>query len=1020
MNLELITKKNSPKSKMVYHENPEVLHVNCETENAWFVPFGKDQNPFETKEKSRYVQLLNGQWGFRYYESVIDLEDDFPFADFSTTIPVPSNWQLHGYDAPQYTNVPYPITYDPPYVPDENPVGVYKTSYNYTEDGCQRLLTFEGVDSCLYLYINGELAGYNQVAHSYTQFDITKFLRPGQNDIVCAVLKWCDATYLEDQDKIRLSGIFRDVYIVSRPVNRIADYKIISDWKGNFSFDMKSASETPCTAVITLSASDGKEVFRETVTSETTFKTTVENPVLWNAETPNLYKLTIQTETELFGENVGFRSIYIENGVVKVNGKAIKIQGVNRHDSYPDSGYYATEAQIRHDLELMKQHNVNAIRTSHYPNAPLFYRLCDEYGFYVIAEADFESHGCVSVYNDFKWTKGYGGICLIAQMPLFKNAIIDRARKLVFQHFNRPCIVFWSLGNEGGWGENLLAAAHFVKSADTSRLLHYESLHHLDDTPNTILDVYSQMYTSPADMQKYLENKEENRPFLLCEYSHAMGNGSGDLEDYHKMFFSNERFLGGCVWEWCDHALIAGKTDSGKVMYAYGGDWKERHNDGNFCCDGLVYPDRTPHTGLKELQQVYRPVRVHSGKKAGEYIFENILIFDDPANYLECRYEFETMGTGTNAGTKGTGITAFSFQNKKECTVQIPEMESNADSSSIRFIFSLKNDCLWGKKGTDLFFDQICGQKGQGRFIQECFIPQPSSQLQTIESPLSITFKSSEASFRFNKRLGFFDLICVNEKELLCEPMKFNFFRAPTDNDTMKGDWYSANLHNYVPKIYSYELINTDDKSAVLKVNQAFGWSIHQPFAKTESVYTITSEGIKLAVKVNLSEKVPFLPRFGLRLFVPETMDQLEYKGYGPAESYIDKHQACWYGKFTAKISEMYEDYIRPQENSSHCGCEYLNISDGSATITFTAEHKTLPETDCYVPGFSFNASEYTQEELSEKAHNYELKKCSNNVICIDSRMAGVGTHSCGPELDEKYRLPVPDFEAEFSIKVHK
>lgn len=1020
MNMELISAKNSPKSKMVYHENPEVLHVNCETENAWFVPFGKNQNPFETKEKSDFVEMLNGDWGFRYYDSIIDLEDDFPSSDFSKTIPVPSNWQLYGYDIPQYTNVPYPITYDPPYVPDDTPVGVYKTSYTYKANGIERFLTFEGVDSCLYLYVNGELVGYNQVSHSYAQFNITKYLRPGQNDIVCAVLKWCDGTYLEDQDKIRLSGIFRDVYVVSRPADRITDYKIITDWKGNFSFEMKTAAENQ-KAVITLKDASGNEVFSQTVCAGNLFKTTVENPVLWNAETPNLYKLTIQTDTELIGENVGFRSIYIEEGVVKVNGKAIKLQGVNRHDSYPDSGYYASEAQMRKDLELMKLHNVNSIRTSHYPNAPLFYRLCDEYGFYVIAEADFESHGCVTVYNDFKWTKGYNGICLIARDPMFKNAIVDRARKLVFQHYNRPCILFWSLGNEGGWGENLLEAGKFVKSVDSSRLLHYESLHHLDETPDTILDVYSQMYTSPEDMQKYLENKDEKRPFMLCEYSHAMGNSSGDMEDYHKIFFSNERFVGGCVWEWCDHALISGKTDDGKTKYAYGGDWNERHNDGNFCCDGLVYPDRRPHTGLKELQQAYRPVRVRAGKNDGEFIFENILVFADPSNYLECRYEIDSDG----ALTKCTEKVEFAFTDKNECCIIVPELKNPEKFHlncylCVRFIFTLKEDCLWGKRGTEIFFDQVkCSSPADcSTPIPQLFLNPSKDILQITQAPLYISFACGKNTYRFSIRTGFFDSIQVDGKELLCEPMKYNFFRAPTDNDTMKGDWYAANLHNYVPKLYSYQLNKKDENTAVLQVSQAFGWSIHQPFAKIQSEYTITGQGIHLAAKVQLSEKVPFLPRFGLRLFVPKTMNRVEYTGYGPTESYLDKHQACWYGKFNAKVEELHEDYIRPQENSSHCGCEYVRLGDGSVSLIFTAKHKTLPESDCYIPGFSFNASEYTQEELSEKRHNYELEKCGSNVVCIDSRMAGVGTHSCGPELAEKYRLPVPEFEAEFFIGI--
>ncbi|MGN0700326.1 MAG: glycoside hydrolase family 2 TIM barrel-domain containing protein [Oscillospiraceae bacterium] len=583
MDISKIAAPGSPKSRMIYHEDPQSLHINTLSKHCYFIPFAEGQDAFADREQSDRFELLNGDWGFRYYDSIIDLEDDFVSVSAEKTIPVPSNWQLHGYDKPQYTNICYPIPYDPPYVPDDIPVGVYSRDYSYTPDGIDRILVFEGVDSCIYLYINGEFVGYSQVSHSTSEFDITPYLYEGENRITAAVLKWCDGTYLEDQDKFRLSGIFRDVYVLSRPKNRLENYVIKTVLSEDFSSAQLSFTPYGCDVSAVLSDALGNVISEFSASEKTTVFAEIPAPVLWSAEMPYLYKLTITAGNEIIGERVGFRKFTSENGVVKINGKAVKFKGVNRHDSYPNTGYYCSVAQMRQDLELMKRHNVNAVRTSHYPNSPLFYQLCDEYGMYVIDEGDMESHGCVEVYNDFKWSweGGYNGIALLAMDKRFEAAISDRAESLVKRDINRPCVVFWSLGNESGYGTNMLAAGELVKSLDDTRLLHYESTHHLDDTPNDILDVVSQMYTSPEDMQKFLQNEQETRPFILCEYCHAMGNGPGDLEDYHNAFYSHERFCGGFVWEWSDHACILGYTEDGKPKYGYGGKYEKRKRKQN-------------------------------------------------------------------------------------------------------------------------------------------------------------------------------------------------------------------------------------------------------------------------------------------------------------------------------------------------------------------------------------------------------------------------------------------------------
>lgn len=989
MNISRISASGTPKNRMVFHEDLQQLHVGTLGKRCYFIPFAPGQDPFAARGDSSRMRLLNGDWDFRYYSSIIDLEDDFTALPGNTTIPVPSNWQLHGFDVPQYTNVSYPIPFDPPYVPDDIPVGVYSRDYSHVPDEMRRILVFEGVDSCVYLYVNGEFVGYSQVSHSMQEFDITPFLKEGNNRITAAVLKWCDGTYLEDQDKIRLSGIFRDVYILSRPEERLEDYRIATRLSGNNSRAELEFTPVGISAHCRLSDMTGATVAEFDAAAGATARVEISAPKLWNAERPYLYSLAITAGDEVIGEQVGFRSVTAENGVVKINGVPVKFRGVNRHDSFPDTGYYAPVERMLKDLTLMKRHNINAVRTSHYPNAPQFYQLCDRLGFYVIDEADMESHGCVTVYNDLKWTRGYDGIALIASDERFLRAITDRAESLVKRDINRPCVVFWSLGNESGWGTNMRAAGELVKSLDRTRLLHYESTHRLDDTPDDILDLVSEMYTSPEDMRRFLE-KEDKRPFVLCEYCHAMGNGPGDLEEYRNTFYSSERFCGGFVWEWCDHSVPLGTTADGRVKYGYGGDFGERHNDGNFCMDGLVYPDRTPHTGLLELKQVYRPVRVSTGSKPGRFRFSSVLEFTDAGEMLDCRYEITEQGRVVREGSF-----PFSLPPLGVFDIEIPGTEYG---DHIRFVFTASHATEYWEEGSEVCFDQL-----ELRPVEYSPVS-VESPVEIREEPLYITVASGEMEYRFSRRLSAFDSIKRCGRELLDRPMQFNFFRAPTDNDVMKGDWYGMHLHDSKARNYGVTA-EVQGNAAVIRLRQSFGWSIHQPFVYLDVEYRISGGMLGVSCRGRVSDKVQFLPRFGIRLFLRRDFTQVEYLGYGPRESYADKHQASWFGEFTADISAMHEDYLRPQENSSHFGCLRAEVTDGDTSVVFAS-----PD------GFSFNASEYTQEELAEKRHNYELEKCGSSVICVDSAMAGVGSNSCGPALSEKYRVALPDISAELRL----
>lgn len=988
MNIQSIAKPLSPKSFMSLHEDPAVQCRNTLPPRAYFIPFAEGQQPNDDRLSSRRFELLSGSWDFEYFDSIIDLPDDFTAMRFSKTVPVPSDWQLHGYDRPQYTNVNYPIPFDPPFVPDDDPVGVYRRSYDYTPDGLRRILVFEGVDSCMYLYVNGKFAGYTQVSHRMSEFDVTDLLTEGKNSIVCAVLKWCDGTYFEDQDKFRLSGIFRDVYMLSRPERRLENYRITADMNGSFTFEPKGADAE-------LSLCFGDELICTGKASpEENFSAQISGVRLWSAELPQLYTLIISSEGETVYERVGFRTSEIRDGIFRINGKKVKLLGVNRHDSYPDTGSFADETKMRRDLELMKAHNINAIRTSHYPNAPRFYQLCDEYGFYVIDEADAESHGCVGVYQYLNWTRegGYNGIALLASDPMFEETVVNRESLLVNRDVNRPSVVIWSLGNESGWGTNFKKGAEEIKRLDPTRPVHYESIHRLDDTPDNVLDMVSRMYPPPDDMKNFLKDEKEKRPLLLCEYSHAMGNSSGDLEDYFEIFDSCDRFMGGLVWEWCDHALPLGKDENGNVKYGYGGDFGELHHDGNFCCDGLCYPDRTPHTGLRELKQVYRPVRVTPSEN-GSFTFRNMLHFVSADDRLSCRYEITDI-TGCLAG----GQVSFKLPPESSCTVSIPESrKAFVHETYIRFIFTDK------ASGEEVCFDQIKLCEEPEKAARHAH-PAPEVK----EAPLSFTVTAGGTRFVFDRRHACLTYFGRNGINLLKQPMTFNFFRAPTDNDTMRGEWYQLYLNDCKPKVYETSL-RLENGCAVIYSEMSFGRSIFRPFAGVKARYLIDGSG-RLTVSASLDaddEKLSVLPRFGLRIFADRSMDDLSYFGFGPFESYCDKHRASYMGLFSAKVSDMYEPYLRPQENSSHFGTKELTVSGGALTLRITSGE-----------GFSFSASEYTQEELAKKAHRFELEKSGYTVICADFAMSGVGSASCGPMLAEKYRIPIKGFEKSLTFEL--
>lgn len=1144
-----------------HYENLHILHENTMPDRNYYIPAGKAYSTsLDARDHSDRVQFLNGTWKFRYYDSIYNLQDEFYSEGYDVSgfddIPVPSVWQMHGYDYHQYTNVRYPFAFDPPYVPKDNPCGAYVTDFDYdqNEDAPLAHLNFEGVDSCFYVWLNGRYVGYSQVSHSTSEFDITEFIRNGSNRLCVLVLKWCDGSYLEDQDKFRMSGIFRDVYILKRSEGAVYDYfirtscddiKDPTEAKVNIDFTAftgysrvedrfsskpetgvdKCADSNIDIEVTILDADDNicssgcvkHEICAQgdantnadegkTAASSSNITLSIDSPVLWNAEKPYLYTVIIRCAGEVITDRIGVREITIENKIVYINGMPIKFHGVNRHDSDPVTGFTISREQIIRDMSLMKQHNVNAIRTSHYPNVPYFYDFCDEYGFYVIDEADIEAHGPSELfYSDNSWeNKAARWNEPIANNPEFCESILDRIRRCVIRDKNRASVVIWSMGNESAYGVTFEEALAWVKSYDSSRLTHYESAQYTDgkrkyDYSN--LDLYSRMYPSISEMAEYIDG-DGDKPYILCEYCHAMGNGPGDLEDYFQFFDTHETTCGGFVWEWCDHAIYRGKAANGKDMYAYGGDSDETIHDGNFCMDGLVYPDRRPHTGLLEFKNINRPVRITGYDETnGVLTLHNYMDFTDIRDYLTMSYEVTCDGQVIASGNidvpsvapHGDGTISLRLIMEMQNLIQNLSAINGSDNSDssisddcssvaerfddkacindmiphrafLRVIYKAAVGSAFVKEGDVLGFDEVelgSPKQNTGEILDKTsdlnkaqdLTEQDLTAQDTTSAPLHISesdtefvISGSNFEYTFDKNTGNFAGIVVDGQELLSAPCDKTIWRAPTDNDrNIKNEWFRAHYDMVSERTYETSCIIKNDL-AVITCTSCLSAPTVQPVLRINAEWTVSAEGtITAGLHVTKNPEFPVLPRFGARMVLRKDMRNVNYIGMGPYESYIDKHHASWHGAFSASIDEMHEDYIMPQENGSHFDCSYVQISAPGAndeadknssdknnsagsssyqSICNTQTASTIAATTAHsiavtsaVP-FSMNASPYTAEELTNADHNYELPESNKSVLCIDYRQNGIGSNSCGPELDEKYRFDEDEWEFGFTMHV--
>lgn len=1001
-----------------YYEDLDFLHEHTMPPRAYYIPAShRMEDLVEHREASDRVQMLNGMWKFRYFESIYDVRDAFYESGYDTSdfdeIPVPGVWQMAGYDTHQYTNFRYPFPFDPPYVPQDIPCGAYVHTFSYAKDkkAPKVYLNFEGVDSCFYVWVNGVYTGYSQVSHATSEFDVTDVIEEGENTIAVLVLKWCDGSYLEDQDKFRMSGIFRDVYLLKRPEKAVQDYRItteIAETCAKITLDISYYQETPVTVSVEDAA--GNVVAQTEISKAGTVTLEIANPELWNTEHPYLYTLILQNADETIEDAIALRTVAIQERVLYFNGQAIKLRGVNRHDSDPVTGFTVDVAKIKKDLTLMKEHNFNAIRSSHYPNAPYFYQMCDRYGFLVCDEADIEAHGPFMLYrkedtdyNRFKkWNEK------IADDPAWEQAILDRVKRMVARDKNRFCIIFWSMGNESAYGCNFEKALAWTKKYDPSRITQYESARYRNydvmyDYSN--LDLYSRMYPALSEIEEYLE-KDGSKPFLLVEYCHSMGNGPGDLEDYFQIIQKDARMCGGFVWEWCDHAIAHGQAENGKTKYYYGGDHGETIHDGNFCMDGLVYPDRTPHTGLLEYKNVYRPVRVVSYEpETGRLVLHNYMDFDDISDYTDILYEVSVDGLCVQKGVLDEVSIAPHSDGVMTLKLDIPQ----SGKVYLKLRYQLKKELPLLPAKHELGFDEVLLANVDGRnqtAVKWLAEAEEKNEISVSETDTEITLKASDFTYAISKKTGLFTKLQYAGRDYLNHPMELNIWRAPTDNDMyIRAKWENAHFHEAYTRAYKVETIQNQYGVIVMSHVGVVAPTV-QKILDVELVWKVESSGrITASMEVSKDAEFPELPRFGVRVFFNKNLSEASYYGMGPQESYRDKHRAASHGLYRSAVKDLHEDYIMPQENGSHFDCDYVELYNGRYGIAAVSETP-----------FSFQASNYTQEMLAQAKHNYELEESDSTVLCIDYALNGIGSNSCGPEVLAAYRFDEKEFQFGFTL----
>lgn len=998
-------------------ENHQIDGINRMPARAHFLTFpSKEKALLNNNRYTHAFKNLNGVWKFMFLDAPEYSPEGFFNSDFDVTkmddITVPGNWQLQGYGKMHYSDLWYNFPINPPYVPTENPTGIYKRTFFVEESYRDKkiIIRFCGVDSAYHLWINGKEVGYSKVARNESEFDITDIIRVGEeNDVTVRVYQWSDGTYLEDQDMWWESGIFRDVELIGVPKDGINDYKVIADLDDEYKngiFKVEAFLRTTKEVNVTFELVDAGEntVFTKTVVAKEG-KACIDEVIAdvnhWTAETPYLYKLFMTVEddgqiVEVIPQNVGFRNIRLNGETFLVNGVAIKFKGVNRHDYSPQNGRVVSREEIEKDIILMKQFNINAIRTSHYPNSYYLYDLCDEYGMYLIAETDLECHG-FELTGDYKW---------ITDDPSWELAYVSRMTRMIERDKNHPAIIFWSLGNESAFGCNFRKMTDVAHEMDPTRLVHYEG-----DFDVESADVYSTMYTwienpkKPYLMKDIIEKSK--KPHIHCEYCHAMGNGPGNLKDYQDLVYAHDKLQGGFVWEWFDHG-IESFTESGEKYYRYGGDFGDDPSNKDFCIDGLIMPDRTPSPGLYEYKKVIEPITTTAVDIQKGII--NLLSRYDFANLDRFNLVYKVMEDDVILQTGFMAVPSIEARANKDITLPYDLSAIKAKPGAHYYVnisYQLREDTSYASSGHELATAQF-----ELPLYKEGIVVRPEGILNVEKEHTTLHVKGANFSLDFNLVNGNLMNIVRDGMQVLSKGPRLTLWRAPISNDMEIIDKlkkvYFLHLEHEVVMNIDYHMEGNILKVEVDTINSTTNSAWH---FKTKYVYTVCPSGdILIDVEGTPSGRVDLapdmLPRIGVSMHLDKSMEHVRYFGMGPGENYADSKEAAQMGLYANTVDGLFTNYVIPQENGNHMGCKWVSMTNdrGMGLLAST-------EGD-----FNFSASWYEDKDLDDAKHTCDLVKRDYIVFNVDYKQNALGTNSCGQWQLDKYRAKFEDFKLSFRL----
>ncbi len=1010
-------------------ENPEMIGLNKEPAHCTLMPYASQEEAIEgNREASRFYQSLNGIWKFHWVSRPDERPLDFFRPDFDVSdwkeIPVPSNWQMHGYDRPIYLNVRYPFRKDPPRIPhDNNPVGSYRTKFEIPRkwSGRQVFIHFEGVESAFYLWVNGEKVGYSQGSRTPAEFRITPYLREGKNILAVEVYRWSDGSYLECQDFWRMSGIFRDVYLFSTPDVHIRDFEAFCDLDEEYRdavlrvkarvHNYGSRAAFGLKVEVTLLDREKRPVGQEVLMEGSSvyispgaeslvmMKADVENPLKWSAEKPHLYTLLLTLKDnhgkvfEIESCRFGFRKVEVKDGQLLLNGQPILIKGVNRHEHDPDTGHYVSPESMVRDIQLMKQFNINTVRTSHYPNHPLWYDLCDRYGLYVIDEANIESHGI-----------GYKPENTLANRPEWKNAHLDRIVRMVERDKNHPSVIIWSMGNEAGDGTNFEAVSEWLHMRDPSRPVHYERA---GLRPHT--DIVCPMYPRIETLVEYGQKPQE-RPLIMCEYAHAMGNAVGNLQEYWDAIEEYKHLQGGSIWDWVDQGLRKVSED-GREYWAYGGDFGDEPNDGNFCINGLVFPDREIPPKLWEVKKVYQNIKIEAEDLlSGQIRIRNGHFFTS-LNDFDGEWVLSEDGRAIQRGSIGPLDIASGESKVVTLPFEKPPLAPGAEYW-LRVSFFLRDDTIWGEKYHEVASQQLkIPYEAPPKLVKE-IVHMPELKLSETEGV--VTIRGKDFSVFFSRAKGtivsliYRDKFIIEDIEGIISGPVLNAYRSPTDNNYyLAGQWREAGLNRLQREVKEFRVEAINTCFVRLFARTTCKGTADSGF-EHRCTFTVFGDGsIQVENRIEPFGHLPVLPRLGVIMAVSFELENFKWYGRGPQENYPDRKTGADIGLFESTVNEQFVPYVRPQETGNKEEVRWAALTDrfGAGLLVVAGEP------------LSMTVLHFTADDLDRAGHIHELTPREEIYLCLDRWQYGLGNGSCGPGVIERYSTYPESFDFSFSLR---